>query len=83
MENRGKYSSSCNICYGLTTKRLQRDAEFLQSKLSKIDGFGNLGEHLLELVKKKTPTTDAKENGSNGADTSSSETNNGKKSPPA
>ncbi|KAF7586695.1 hypothetical protein BBP40_008484 [Aspergillus hancockii] len=61
-------------------QRLQRDAEFLQSKLSKIDGFGNLGEHLLQLVKKKSLTPDINENGSNGTETS---TSNGKKSPPA
>ncbi|KAL4894802.1 Vps54-like protein-domain-containing protein [Aspergillus ambiguus] len=34
-------------------ERLQRDAEHFQSKLSKIDGFGDLGEQLLELVKQK------------------------------
>jgi vacuolar protein sorting-associated protein 54 len=33
--------------------RLQRDAEHFQSKLSKIDGFGDLGERLLELVRQK------------------------------
>ncbi|KAE8162781.1 Vps54-like protein-domain-containing protein [Aspergillus tamarii] len=64
-------------------QRLQRDAEYFQSKLNKINGFGDLGEHLLELVKQKTPTAEAKENGSNGgANTnSSSDTSNGKKSP--
>ncbi|KAL5355661.1 Vps54-like protein-domain-containing protein [Aspergillus floccosus] len=35
-------------------ERLQRDAEHFQSKLSKIDGFGDLGERLLELVRQKT-----------------------------
>ncbi|KAB8234816.1 vacuolar protein sorting-associated protein 54 [Aspergillus alliaceus] len=64
-------------------QRLQRDAEYLQSKLSKIDGFGDLGERLLELAKQKTPTAEAKENGSNGADRNSSETSNGEKSPQA
>ncbi|EAU30354.1 conserved hypothetical protein [Aspergillus terreus NIH2624] len=34
-------------------ERLQRDAEHFQSKLSKIDGFGDLGERLLELVRQK------------------------------
>ncbi|KAL2841339.1 Vps54-like protein-domain-containing protein [Aspergillus pseudodeflectus] len=34
-------------------KRLRRDAEHFQAKLSKIDGFGDLGERLLELVDKK------------------------------
>jgi vacuolar protein sorting-associated protein 54 len=33
--------------------RLRRDAEYFQAKLSKIDGFGDLGERLLELVDKK------------------------------
>ncbi|RAQ52520.1 GARP complex component (Vps54) [Aspergillus flavus] len=65
-------------------QRLQRDAEFFQSKLSKIDGFGDLGERLLELVKQKTPTAEAKEKGSNGANpSSSSDTSNGEKSPQA
>lgn len=41
--------------------RLQRDAEYFQSKLSKIDGFGDLGERLLELVKQKSIATEAQE----------------------
>ncbi|PLB42249.1 vacuolar protein sorting-associated protein 54 [Aspergillus candidus] len=35
-------------------QRLQHDAEFFQSKLNRIEGFGDLGERLLELVQKKT-----------------------------
>ncbi|KAL2821845.1 Vps54-like protein-domain-containing protein [Aspergillus cavernicola] len=35
-------------------QRLRRDAEHFQAKLSKIDGFGDLGERLLELVDRKT-----------------------------
>ncbi|KAL4805099.1 Vps54-like protein-domain-containing protein [Aspergillus unguis] len=35
-------------------QRLHRDAEYFQTKLSKIDGFGDLGERLLELVDRKT-----------------------------
>ncbi|GES58130.1 GARP complex component [Aspergillus terreus] len=38
-------------------ERLQRDAEHFQSKLSKIDGFGDLGERLLELVRQKNIAT--------------------------
>lgn len=38
----------------LLTDRLRRDAECFQTKLSKIDGFGDLGELLLELVDRKT-----------------------------
>lgn len=84
MESKGKKrSSSLRTGNHLTLRRLQRDAEYFQSKLNKINGFGDLGEHLLELVKQKTPTAEAKENGSNGgANTnSSSDTSNGKKSP--
>lgn len=33
---------------------MQRDAEHFQSKLSKIEGFGDLGERLLELVRAKS-----------------------------
>ncbi|PYH89356.1 Vps54-domain-containing protein [Aspergillus ellipticus CBS 707.79] len=45
-------------------RRLQRDAEYLQTKLSKIDGFGDLGERLLETVKQKKIATDRKDSGS-------------------
>lgn len=85
MESKGKKkSSSQRNGKHLTSGRLQRDAEFFQSKLSKIDGFGDLGERLLELVKQKTPTAEAKEKGSNGANpSSSSDTSNGEKSPQA
>ncbi|KAH8430666.1 uncharacterized protein LDX57_008329 [Aspergillus melleus] len=51
-------------------QRLQRDAEYFQSKLSKIDGFGNLGERLLELVKQKSTATEAQEPPSTEPDTS-------------
>ncbi|PTU21141.1 hypothetical protein P175DRAFT_0459365 [Aspergillus ochraceoroseus IBT 24754] len=49
---------------------LRRDAEYFQTKLSKIDGFGDLGERLLELIDQKTIETGGKENVS-GDDTSS------------
>ncbi|CBF73667.1 hypothetical protein AN7993.2 [Aspergillus nidulans FGSC A4] len=42
-------------------QRLHRDAEYFQAKLSKIDGFGDLGERLLELVDKKTTEAPAQE----------------------
>ncbi|KAE8354206.1 Vps54-like protein-domain-containing protein [Aspergillus coremiiformis] len=61
-------------------QKLQRDAEYFQSKLNKINGFGDLGECLLELVKQKIPTAEVKENGVNGTETSSTDTTNGKRS---
>ena len=36
---------------------MQRDAEHFQSKLSKIDGFGDLGQRLLELVQGKSTSS--------------------------
>ncbi|KAL4781078.1 Vps54-like protein-domain-containing protein [Aspergillus varians] len=52
-------------------KRLHRDVEYFQSKLSKIDGFGDLGERLLELVDRKTigtaPEPAAKDSPTNGS----------------
>ena len=32
------------------------DVEYLNAKLSKLDGFGDLGEHLLKIVKAKSVT---------------------------
>ncbi|KAL4926130.1 vacuolar protein sorting-associated protein 54 [Aspergillus undulatus] len=42
-------------------QRLHRDADYFQTKLSKIDGFGDLGERLLELVDRKTIDTGGQE----------------------
>ncbi|KAL4867071.1 hypothetical protein BDV12DRAFT_171910 [Aspergillus spectabilis] len=42
-------------------QRLLRDAEYFQARLSKIDGFGDLGERLLEVVNRKTIETAAQE----------------------
>ncbi|CAK44375.1 hypothetical protein CBS115989_9045 [Aspergillus niger] len=42
-------------------ERLQRDAEYLQTKLGKINGFGDLGQRLVELVKQKKITTESKD----------------------
>ncbi|KAL4967168.1 vacuolar protein sorting-associated protein 54 [Aspergillus stella-maris] len=56
-------------------QKLQRDAEYFQTKLSKIDGFGDLGERLLELVNlKRIETGGSKEPAENG-------NNQGKSSP--
>ncbi|PWY92157.1 GARP complex component [Aspergillus heteromorphus CBS 117.55] len=52
-------------------QRLQRDAEYLQTKLSKIDGFGDLGERLLDLVKQKKITTDGSSKSSSSSNTPS------------
>ena len=41
--------------------RLKRDAEYLQTKLGKIDGFGDLGQRLVELVKQKKIATESKD----------------------
>ncbi|KAI2615869.1 Vps54-domain-containing protein [Hypoxylon sp. NC1633] len=37
-------------------KRMGSDIEYLASRLSKIDGFGDTGDHLLSIVKAKKPT---------------------------
>ncbi|EAW14854.1 vacuolar protein sorting-associated protein 54 [Aspergillus clavatus NRRL 1] len=51
-------------------QRMQRDAEHLQTKLSKIDGFGDLGQWLLELIQRKTPSQQEKAAASAEAPTS-------------
>ncbi|GFF81341.1 vacuolar protein sorting-associated protein 54 [Aspergillus udagawae] len=38
-------------------QRMQRDAEYFQTKLSKIDGFGDLGQRLLEMVQGKSTSS--------------------------
>ncbi|KAA8642939.1 hypothetical protein EYZ11_001062 [Aspergillus tanneri] len=53
-------------------QRLQRDVEFFQSKLSKIAGFGNLGDSLLDLVKQKNTAAEAQETASTEGDSSKS-----------
>lgn len=45
---------------------MQRDAEHFQSKLSKIEGFGDLGERLLELVRAKSVSPADTKDGSAG-----------------
>lgn len=35
-------------------RRLLADAEFFQSRISKVDGSGDLGEHLVKVVQAKT-----------------------------
>ncbi|KAF9891488.1 hypothetical protein FE257_003955 [Aspergillus nanangensis] len=51
--------------------RLQRDAEYFQSRLSKIDGFGDLGEHLLELVRQKNIVAEVPDQASSEANNAS------------
>ncbi|KAL2001344.1 hypothetical protein VTN02DRAFT_1861 [Thermoascus thermophilus] len=41
-------------------QRMQSDIEFFSSKISKIDGAGDLGDHLLQVVKAKTITPESK-----------------------
>lgn len=53
---------------------MQRDVEYFHSKMSKIDGSGNIGERLLELVKGKTIAAEAKEQASGKASSSSDST---------
>ncbi|OJJ32831.1 hypothetical protein ASPWEDRAFT_42862 [Aspergillus wentii DTO 134E9] len=55
-------------------QRMQRDVEYFHSKMSKIDGSGNIGERLLELVKGKTIAAEAKEQASGKASSSSDST---------
>ncbi|PYH46275.1 GARP complex component [Aspergillus saccharolyticus JOP 1030-1] len=58
-------------------QRLQRDAEHFQTKLSKIDGFGDLGQRLLELVQQKSLTPETREPSPDGTKVSS-ETDTGR-----
>ncbi|PWY80439.1 GARP complex component [Aspergillus sclerotioniger CBS 115572] len=60
-------------------QRLQRDAEYLQTKLSKIDGFGDLGQRLLELVNQKKITTESKASSTDSSRKSSSDANGASK----
>ncbi|KAL5340575.1 Vps54-like protein-domain-containing protein [Aspergillus crustosus] len=65
-------------------QRLQRDAEYLQTRLSKIDGFGDLGERLLEVVNRKTiekPATESAPAEDTSAATSSSTSPKGSPKP--
>lgn len=39
---------------------MQSDVEFFSSKISRIDGAGDLGDHLLQVVKAKTITPEPK-----------------------
>ncbi|RAL03075.1 vacuolar protein sorting-associated protein 54 [Aspergillus ibericus CBS 121593] len=56
-------------------QRLERDAEYLQTKLSKIDGFGDLGQRLIELAKQKKIATESKPVSTDSSRKSSSDAN--------
>jgi hypothetical protein len=54
--SRGSFSL-CVLYFGVVTNwchRLLRDAEHLRTKFSKIDGAGDIGEHITTIVKEKT-----------------------------
>jgi vacuolar protein sorting-associated protein 54 len=51
----------------LTKCRMLTDVEYFNTKIGKIDGSGDLGDHLIQVVKAKTITPDP-----NGSATSSS-----------
>ena len=53
-------------------KRLVGDAAFFSSRIGRLDGSGDLGQHVLDLVKAKTVTSETTPNEQNG-DTSKSE----------
>jgi len=46
----------------LTLNRLLRDVEFFKSKLSNVDGAGDIGDYLLAIIKEKVPTAQASNN---------------------
>jgi hypothetical protein len=50
------------IIIWLIRNRMLQDAEVFQSRLSKLDGFGDIGDHIVSVVKSKRVT------GSSGSD---------------
>ncbi|OJD33450.1 garp complex component [Diplodia corticola] len=63
-EQWGKAFREALVRTGAGKARLLRDAELFESKLNKIDGFGDIGTHMTDIVKQKvveagatTPTT--------------------------
>lgn len=57
LENRGKHSASVHNSIIANNTRMRKDIEYFNSKLSKIEGSGDLGNRLLELVDAKTVAT--------------------------
>lgn len=51
--------------YQLTLNRLLRDVEFFKSKLSNVDGAGDIGDYLLAIIKEKVPASQASINTGN------------------
>ncbi|KAH8664290.1 Vps54-like protein-domain-containing protein [Xylariales sp. PMI_506] len=49
----GKTLQGLEVKTATGVQRMQSDINYLISRLSKIDGFGNTGEHLLNIIKEK------------------------------
>lgn len=47
----------------LNSYRLVADAQHFDARMSKLDGAGDLGEHILKLVKSKEVTADGTKEG--------------------
>jgi vacuolar protein sorting-associated protein 54 len=56
----------------LISPRLVADAQHFQSRMSKLDGAGDLGDYILDLVKKKDVVSE-----SSSKEVSTAETNGG------
>ncbi|KAI0490476.1 Vps54-like protein-domain-containing protein [Xylaria cf. heliscus] len=51
----GKSFESLEAKNEISTTRMESDINYLMARLSKIDGFGDTGDHLLNIVKSKKP----------------------------
>lgn len=45
----------------LTLARMMADAQFLNSRISKLEGAGDLGSHIVEIVKNKEVAVDSQQ----------------------
>lgn len=61
----GKYSLFLKHVTHANERRMQRDAEYFQTKMDKIEGSGELGKRLLELVQAKNVESGSTREGSN------------------
>lgn len=61
LRRRGTYKLSPADCVSiLNLDRMHADAEYFHSRISKLDGTGDLGEHVVNVVRAKDITSDAK-----------------------
>lgn len=75
-QKKGKASdTSLYIQANLSLYRLLADAQFFDSRISKIDGSGDLGQEIVKVVQAKTVA----ETGASAPATATSETANGQK----